>query len=305
MRAEGSSTYPPLTKEKDTHVMKDQKLVGKRVDRRNFLKTSGMVGLGLAGAGVLGSELKTTPVEAASLSADDIAVLQFALNLEYLEAEFYSYAVTGKSLEDNGVGIDGPVGVAGPTTGGAKVPFEQLGGVGPLRKIATQLMRDEVDHVLLIRSVLGPEYTIAKPAIKLDALVAMNSLAGFLTLARDFEVTGVSAYGGAITLINKAILQTAAQIALTEALHSGNLQLLVDLNKIPIQPVDALDVVPPPTGVNFFDNSFNQALAVIRDTNEVLAIVYDNFAVGTSKGGFFPNGVNGSITTIQGKGTVA
>ncbi len=282
-----------------------------KVDRRNFLKTTGYAGLGLAGAAMVATELGgldhvgaarklglgSTPVEAAGLSATDIEVLQFALNLEYLEAEFYSYAVTGKSLLDNGIPIDGAIGTPGPTTGGAKVPFERLNGVGPLKKVAEQLMRDEVDHVLLLRSALGAN-TIAKPAIKLDALGAMNSLPGFLTLARDFEVTGVSAYGGAVTLLTKSILQTAAQIALTEALHSGNLQLLVDLNKIPINPLDALDVVPPPTGVNYFDNSFNTALAVIRTTSQVLAIVYGSSAPGTNKGGFFPAGVNGPINTI-------
>jgi hypothetical protein len=30
----------------------------------------------------------------------------------------------------------------------------------------------------------------------------------------------------------------------------------------------------------------------------VLAIVYGNSAAGTSKGGFFPNGVNGTIRTV-------
>ncbi len=290
--------------------MKEQKATS--VNRRNFLRNTGYAGLGLAGAAVLATDLgafdgsslaqkaglATTGVKAAGLSATDIAVLQFALNLEYLEAEFYSYAVTGKGLLDNGIPVTGAVGTYGPTTGGAKVPFEKLDAVGPLKKVAMQLMRDEVNHVLLIQSALGDQYTIAKPAINLDALGPMNTLAGFLTLARDFEVTGVSAYGGAITLIDATILQTAAQIALTEALHSGNLQLLVDLNGIKILPLDSMDVVPPPVGVNYFDNSFNQALAVIRNTSEVLSIAYGNSATGTNKGGFFPAGFNGAITTV-------
>ncbi len=292
--------------------MQSHQQIDRSLNRRNFLRNTGITGVGLAGVAALAGKfgaldripgaaalgLAPHPVEAAGLSTADIAVLQFALNLEYLEAEFYSYVVTGRSLTENGIPIDGSVGVTGPTTGGVKVPFEKLGGVGPLRKVAEQLMRDEVDHVLLLRSVLGPENTIAKPAIKLDALGSFAGIKSFLTLARDFEVTGVSAYGGAITLINKTILQYAAQIALVEALHSGNLQLLCDLNQVDIAPLDDLDVIPPPAGVNFFDDSFNQALAVIRNTSQVLAIVYGSSAPGTKAGGFFPDGVNGAINTV-------
>ncbi|HEY4049984.1 MAG TPA: ferritin-like domain-containing protein, partial [Acidobacteriaceae bacterium] len=268
--------------------MKQQGQGSMAVNRRSFLKNSGIAGVSLAGAAMVAGKvgafdqvsgarklgLGSTAAHAAGLSPADIEVLQFALNLEYLEGEFYSFAVTGKSLQDNGIGIDGIVGNPGPTTGGAKVPFKELHGKGPIRAIAEQLMRDELNHVLLIRSILGPEFTIAKPAINLGAVVAMNTLQGFLTLARDFEATGTSAYGGAVGLIDQTILQTAVQIGLVEALHLGNLQLLVDLNEIPISPLDVLDIVPPPTGNDFFPASFDQGLAVIRNTNQVMAIAY-------------------------------
>jgi hypothetical protein len=57
--------------------------------------------------------------------------------------------------------------------------------------------------------------------------------------------------------------------------------------------VDSLDVLPPPSGKNFFTVN-SQALAIIRTTSQVLSIVYGG---GTTSGGFFPDGVNGVINT--------
>ena len=287
-------------------------LPNRNLDRRNFLRKSGLTGIGLAGATLLAGEfgaldsipgarslgLGPNKVKAAELSANDIAVLQFALNLEYLEAEFYCYAALGKSLEEFGIPIGGAVGVQGPTTGGMQVDFEHIGGVGPIGFVAAELLRDEVNHVHLLRSVLGSEHTIAKPAINLSALGAYNTLDTFLALSRDFEVTGTSAYGGAVTLLDEVVLQYAAQIALVEALHSGNLQLLCELNNVKVAPLDRKDMPPPPNGLNFFDDSEGKGLAVIRTTSEVLSIVYGSKKKGTSSGGFFPNGVNGQITTV-------
>lgn len=290
--------------------MEDQKQTDRVVNRRDFLRRTGYAGLGMAGAATVATQLGamdhigaaralglgSTPVEAATLSANDIAVLQFALNLEYLEAEFYSYAVTGQGLAANGVDVTGAVGTQGTVTGGAQVPFSSFNAVGPLATIAQQLMRDEIDHVKLIRSVLGSTYTIAEPAIKLDAFVPMNSLGAFLLLARDFEVAGVSAYGGAVTLLDSAVLQAAAQIALVEGLHAGNLQLLCDLNGLNVPPLDSMDQVPPPAGTNFFDDDPTTGLAVIRTPSQILKIAYFTQNSGVGQGGFFPSGFNGTIT---------
>ena len=265
------------------------------MDRRGFLRTSG---LGLAAAAVAATGLATPGAEAqsTSLTAADIEVLQFALNLEYLEAEFYSYAVTGQGLPEDMT--TGAVGKPGATTGGEQVYFANLNAVGPLADVSAQLMHDEMTHVKLIRSVLGPQYTIAKPAIRIDAIGQMNTLQNYLKLARDFEVAGVSAYGGAVTLLNGTVLQTAAQIALVEALHSGNLELLCKMNNVSIAPIDTLDVVPPPSGTYYFDDSQDTALAVIRTPSEVLMLAYLNPNKGASHGGFFPNGFNGTLTTV-------
>jgi hypothetical protein len=49
---------------------------------------------------------------------DELDVLNFALNLEYLEAEFYTYATTGKSITSFGIGIKGRANEDNPANGG-------------------------------------------------------------------------------------------------------------------------------------------------------------------------------------------
>ena len=86
-------------------------------DRRLFLKSAGVAGLGVVGASALGT-VATVPAEAAPIS--DGAVLNFALNLEYLEAEFYSYAAFGRGLDDKHTTGKGR---RGGVKGGRQVPF--------------------------------------------------------------------------------------------------------------------------------------------------------------------------------------
>ena len=155
---------------------------------------------------------------------------------------------------------------------------------------------DEQEHVLLLRKALG-SYAIAKPAINLDALgVGFANFQQFLVLARAFEDTGSSAYGGAAPLLtDKMILATAAQIGLLEAYHASNIRLLIAENNVSVAATDKYDVLPPPAGTDYF-NDVN-ALAVVRYPAEVLMIVFHNTGANVAKGGFFPNGVNGYFRT--------
>jgi hypothetical protein len=273
-------------------------------DRRAFVKGVGLTGLGLAGAAVMAGSLgaHTQDVQAATMSGlSDADILNFALNLEYLEAEFYTMAVYGKTLAEIGVGING-TGKAGPTTGGQRVTFETSGTQkefsGKLYLIAQQIQKDEMEHVLFLRSALGGS-AVAKPAINLDALgEGFGNFTQFLQLSRAFEDTGVSAYGGAAPLISsKAYLGAAVRIGLTEAYHASAARLLVAENNVHAIMLDSQDIVPPPSGTEYFPND-NNGLSTVRTPSEVLAIVYHNSAPGTYKGGFFPDGVNGNITTV-------
>jgi len=52
---------------------------------------------------------------------DEADISNFALNLEYLEAEFYTYATTGKSITTFGIGTKGRAGGPNATHGGNTV----------------------------------------------------------------------------------------------------------------------------------------------------------------------------------------
>jgi hypothetical protein len=247
-----------------------------------------MTGLGLAGAGMLGGRLGSSMqrVEAAT-AVDDADILNFALNLEYLEAEFYAMATYGATLVQ--LGVITAAEESGPTTGGNKVPNFAS---SPMATVATALRENEIDHVLYLRAALGSN-AVKKPAINLNALgYGFSSVDNWLKLARQFEDVGVSAYLGAAPLISdKTYLAAAGAILSTEAFHSGAIRLGCIMNAVTSPAVDSLDV--PPTSTNVFDIDKN-ALAIARTTSQVLNIVY---AGGSSSGGFYPDGMNGVIVS--------
>jgi hypothetical protein len=165
------------------------------------------------------------PAQAQNLTDTDI--LNFALNLEYLEAEFYSWAV-------NGAGIPASLRGGGPaSTGGMKANLTQ-----PIAAYAAEIARDELDHVRFLRTALGAD-AVAMPAINIGTAFAAAANAAFNTTlspafnpyANDlfflhgafiFEDVGVTAYKGAAALItNKDYLTPAAGILAVEAYHAG------------------------------------------------------------------------------------
>jgi hypothetical protein len=255
------------------------------IARRNFIKNAGLAGMGVAfGAMVEGCSTKSTSL-AQTTTVPQTDVLNFALNLEYLEGEFYSVATTGATLSSS------VTGGTSNATGGGKVTFTD----SRVSDIANEIAADEALHVKYLRSALGSA-AVAEPSINLNALgIGFASQAQFLTLARAFEDTGVSAYAGAATLLSGNNLQAAAQILAVEAYHAGNIRLYCVEDGIVCPAMDSQDV--PPTEQHFFP-TYSSGLAVIRTTSEVLAIVYANATPGTTKGGFFPNGVNGNIDSV-------
>jgi len=191
----------------------------------------------------------------------DVDILQFALNLEYLEAEFYTVGVSGRTIDAFGVGIDGD-GAMGPTTGDTRVIFNN--SVPPAQGIMEELAFDERAHVNLLRGALAAAGVkpVAKPAINLSGI------------ARILEDVGVAAYTGAAPLISsKACLGVAAQILAVEAFHSGNIRLMVAQNRYNTAKLDGVDIPPPPTGSRLFASDDN-ALSAVRTPAQVLFLTY-------------------------------
>ncbi len=264
--------------------MKEKEAASMASNRRNFLKGAAMTGVGMAGAAMIGSKLVTQPqnVEAA-MAVSDIDILNFALNLEYLEAEFYAMATYGANLVK--LGVISAADETGPTTGGALV--KNFGDWGTM---ATALRVDEIDHVRYLRTALGSR-AVKKPAINLNALgYGFGSVGTWLKLARQFEDVGVSAYLGAAPLVtSKAYLAAAGAILATEAQHSGAVRRACYSMGIASPAVDSKDI--PPSSQHPFDIDSN-GLSIPRTTAQVLNIVYGG---GRCSGGFYPNGMNGTI----------
>ncbi len=265
----------------------------KSPNRRSLLKKIGLASAAAGAALATGATLSADPT-----SPTVVDVLQFALNLEYLEAEFYSIATLGKNIEQLGIGISGS-GQSGPTSGGHQVNFANNSIF--TGSVARQIGNDERNHVTLLRTALsGAGVTpIAKPEINLGALgIGFANELQFLTLARIFEDIGVSAYGGAAQLpavTNSPYIGTAARILAAEAEHVANIRLQIARLAIPSSMLDSVDIVPPPSGTAFFSLDPHTGLSAIRTPGQVLYLAYN--AANATSGGFFPMGVNGNLHT--------
>jgi hypothetical protein len=160
---------------------------GNDQDRRRFLKAAGMTGLGVVGAGALGGLTTGTaaaasvrPTTEAAAAVSDGAVLNFALNLEYLEAEFYLHAVTGKGLADS---MTTGTGTRGGVTGGRAVRFQTRAA----RQYAQEIASDEKAHVQFLRSALGSA-AVSRPAIDLQSsFTAAAQAAGLVKPGQSFD----------------------------------------------------------------------------------------------------------------------
>ena len=127
--------------------------VKRREERREFFKSMSGVAAMAGGLGLMSSQAAAQTAPPAPPSDNDI--LNFALNLEYLEAQFYSFATTGSGLPSS---LLGGTGTRGEATGGRQVPFTDP----VVARYAREIANDERLHVTFIRNTLGrPEPVVA------------------------------------------------------------------------------------------------------------------------------------------------
>jgi hypothetical protein len=216
-------------------------LVNKALSRRNFIAGAGAIAATTAIAGCADNGV-VTPSSSGYTDAD---VLNFALNLEYLEAEFYLRAATGVGLQasDTTAGSSSPYQTVGSVTVGyaAQVPVTST-SPSTQQQIINEIAYEEQEHVRFLRAALGPA-AVPRPAIDLSFFGPLAVAAGIYTSTQPafnpfaafdafligsfiFEDVGVTAYSGAAPLISKAgvasgYLTAAAGILAVEAYHAA------------------------------------------------------------------------------------
>jgi hypothetical protein len=314
-------------------VNKLSELYQKGVSRRNFLAGAGAVGAAAALAGCEGNSTPTTTtITSGGTTYTDADYLNFALNLEYLEASFYLYAATGSGLPAASMGSG-----AGTVTGGAQV----TGLTTAQQNIINEIAFDELSHVNFLRAALGSS-AVAMPNLNIGAafqtLAAAAgitisggfspyaSFSNFLIGAFIFEDVGVTAYSGAAPLLTSSTnLNYAAGIQAVEAYHaayvrttitalaqSAGSNALITLanqvstlrgslgggNETALTYVSTLNASGNYQASSVVAATSANAIAYARTTDQVLHIVYGaGGGAGVASGVFFPNGLNGNIKT--------
>ena len=265
---------------------------------------------GCGGSGGGGSSGSTT---------SDLGV-QFALNLEYLEAEYYLRAL-GQDLPVGDIGAN-----PGAVTGGTTVSF----GTPIYQAVCEELASDERHHVEDLRTAISAQggTPVDRPAIDFTNGFSAFGLAvglspgfnpftdetSFLLGAFAFEDVGVTAYTGAAGLLSSNNFLTAAELLGVEAYHAGSIRTLIAqvgggvlsiANLIAAGRAMVDGTGNDDTGVTGPTNTYggstyiadtnpSTGLTYPRTTTQVLKIVYAGGNPGVG-GGFFPNGMNGTI----------
>ena len=289
-------------------------LIHKALTRRNFLAGAGTAAALTAVGCNNHFQPQTTPNPPVNPTLTDADYLNFALNLEYLEASYYLIAATGTGLSAADMGSS-----AGAVTGGTQVPFTSK----VQQEYAYEIAQDELNHVRFLRSALG---SAAVPCPAIDLTNSFNAAAmaagigasfnpfgsfdAFLVGAFVFEDVGVTAYHGAApVLTNKTYLGAAAGIMAVEAYHAAEVRTLIlqagstyvgyanQISALRATLGGGNETALSATTVVAADTT--NAIAFSRTPSQVLNIVYASPNGNVMSGGFFPSGLNGNIKSTN------
>jgi hypothetical protein len=271
------------------------------------------------GAGLAFSWFRPLLLQAAEPAPSDIKdedIFNFALNLEYMEAEYYLRGTRGKGLDASDVGSN-----PGKVTGGDQVPFQNKA----IKEFLEEVAENELAHVRFYRKTLGSG-AVERPTIDFESgfdaaakgaglgpkFNAFENEMTFLLGGMLFEDVGVTAYAGAASVLKaKENIDAAAGILAVEAYHMGMARSqLYEMGeeawKFTNAISDARDKLDGPedkdqgirvNGRANFVPSTKDGIAFRRTPQEVLHIVYLTPKSGASSGGFYPEGMNGTLKT--------
>lgn len=169
--------------------------------RRKFVKMAAIIGAGTT----LAVSTGTDPKAFADASTNDLEILNYALTLEYLEADFYTQGLKGDVLS------------------------------GRARELIEPIRDHEQEHVTAVSKTIKDMggKPVKSPKFQYPD-GTFTSKKKFLTTASAFEELGVTAYHGQVPRIDDPdILKAAASIAGVESRHAAILADLLGENPFP------------------------------------------------------------------------
>jgi len=249
-----------------------------------------------------------------AVSATDIDIVNFQLNLEYLETDYYLRGAMGMTADQALGGVQGA-----PVKGGRKIKFSNPVREGMIKNIAG----NEMAHVRFAQAVTGSR-AIKRPPIDFDAgFAAVAAAAGipdfdpfaseldFFLGGMLFEDVGISVLkGSARKLRSLQLRESAAGLLGAEGYHMGAVRSVIyklgDRARSRAAAISNLrdrldgpqDLDQPPVKLGPLANiapTNENGIAFGRTPEHALNIAYGKAGRGVMAGGFFPEGVNGRI----------